>query len=44
MLTLASHAAPTPLALERLDDGQRAHIRHVLEDCDWKIDGKGHAA
>jgi transcriptional regulator of acetoin/glycerol metabolism len=31
-------------ALERLDDVQRAHIRHVLEGCGWKIDGKGHAA
>ena len=32
------------LAHERLDDVQRAHIRQVLEGCDWKIDGKGHAA
>jgi hypothetical protein len=44
MLTLACHVAPAPLALERLDDVQRAHIRQVLEGCDWKIDGKGHAA
>jgi hypothetical protein len=43
MLTLASHAAPTPLAFERLDV-QRAHIRQVLEGRDWKIDGKGRAA
>jgi hypothetical protein len=44
MLTLASHAAPIPLAFERLDDVQRAHIRQVLEGYDWRIDGKGHAA
>ena len=31
-------------SLERLDHVERAHIRHVLGDCDWKIDGKGHAA
>jgi len=42
MLTLASHAAPAPLAFERLGI-QRAHIRQVLEGCDWRIDGKGHA-
>ena len=44
MLTLACHVAPAPLALERLDDVQRAHIRQVLEGRDWKIDGKGRAA
>ena len=35
----AGHAS-----LERLDDVERAHIRHVLEGCGGKIDGKGHAA
>jgi len=44
MLTFASPRTTEHLAHERLDDVQRAHIRHVLESCDWKIDGKGHAA
>jgi transcriptional regulator with GAF, ATPase, and Fis domain len=39
----ARGAAGQP-ALERLDDVERAHIRRVLETCDWKIDGTGHAA
>jgi transcriptional regulator with GAF, ATPase, and Fis domain len=29
---------------ERLDDVERAHIRRLLEDSGWKIDGEGHAA
>jgi transcriptional regulator with GAF, ATPase, and Fis domain len=31
-------------SLERLDHVERAHIRRVLAACDWKIDGKDHAA
>jgi formate hydrogenlyase transcriptional activator len=31
-------------ATERLDDVERAHIRGVLDGCDWKVAGKGHAA
>jgi transcriptional regulator with GAF, ATPase, and Fis domain len=42
--TAARGPAASQLALERLNDVQRAHIRRVLEACDWKIDGKGHAA
>jgi len=42
--TAARGPAAGQLALERLNDVQRAHIRRVLEACDWKIDGKGHAA
>ena len=29
---------------KRLDDFDRAHIRHVVEACAWKIHGKGNAA
>jgi transcriptional regulator with GAF, ATPase, and Fis domain len=39
----ARGAAGQPV-LERLDEVERAHIRRVLEACDWKIDGTGHAA
>jgi len=42
--TTARGPAVSQLALERLEDVQRAHIRSVLDGCDWKIDGKGHAA
>jgi len=44
MLTFASPCTAEHLAHERLDDVQRAPIRRVLEGCDWRIDGKGHAA
>jgi len=42
--TTARGPGVSQLALERLEDVQRAHIRRVLDACDWKIDGKGHAA
>jgi transcriptional regulator with GAF, ATPase, and Fis domain len=44
MLNAAASGPADHPVLERLDDVQRAHIRSVLEGCDWKIDGKGHAA
>jgi formate hydrogenlyase transcriptional activator len=44
LLNAAARGPAGQPALERLDDVQRAHIRRVLEGCDWKIDGKGHAA
>jgi hypothetical protein len=39
----ARGAAGQP-AFVRLDEVERAHTRRVLEACDWKIDGTGHAA
>jgi transcriptional regulator with GAF, ATPase, and Fis domain len=44
ILTFTTHTTARQLALGRLDDVQRAHIRQVLEGCGWMIDGKGHAA
>ena len=35
------HARP---GAERLDHIEREHIRRVLERCDWRINGPGHAA
>jgi chemotaxis protein methyltransferase CheR len=40
----SARGAAGPPALVRLDAVERAHIRRVLEACDWKIDGTGHAA
>ena len=39
-----ARSAGGPPSLERLDEVERAHIRHVLEACAWKIEGPGHAA
>ena len=33
-----------PQQNDNLEDVQRAHILRVLEDCDWKLRGKGAAA
>ena len=44
MLIAAPKGLGASPALERLDDVQRAHIRHMLGVCGWKIDGKDHAA
>jgi len=29
---------------DRLDSVQRTHIRRVLDDCGWRINGRGNAA
>jgi len=40
----AARASMAQRSLERLDHVESGHIRHVLEDCGWKIDGKGGSA
>ena len=37
-------AGEVPTEGESLDDVERAHIRHVLEKCSWKVAGKKGAA
>jgi len=43
-LGAAARGATGRPSLDRLDHVEGAHIRRVLADCGWKIDGKGHAA
>ena len=33
-----------PRQSDNLEDAQRVHIVRVLEECDWKVRGKGGAA